>query len=212
MEKIKHSITILADWLYFSRLESTLRNSESILDLGCGYDSPITKLPKKIYTVGMDIYKPTIHESKRKKIHSRYVIDNVLSADEHFKPKSFDSVVALDLIEHLTKKEGLILIKKMENIARKNIIIMTPNGFTDQDAYDKNPYQVHKSGWSANEFNKLGFEVRGMRGLKFLRGDYASLKYRPWIFWGIVATVSEYVLYFFPRYSYHLFAVKKFTR
>ena len=156
----------------------------------------------------MDIYKPTIDVSKKKKIHSKYVVGSVLDADKHFKPKSFDSVVALDLIEHLTKKEGLILIKKMENIACKNIIIMTPNGFTNQNAYDKNPYQVHKSGWTAGEFKKLGFTVRGMRGLKSLRGDYASLKYQPWILWGIIATVSEYLLYFFPQYSYHLFAVK----
>lgn len=209
LQNLKHSITVLADWLYFSRLENLLKDSDTVLDLGCGYDSPITKLSTKKYTVGMDIYKPTIVESKKKKIHSKYIIGNVLDADKKFKPSSFDSVVALDLIEHLTKKDGLSLIKQMEKIAKKNIIILTPNGFTDQDAYDKNPYQVHKSGWTTEEFQKLGFTVRGLRGLKFIRGDYASLKYQPWVVWGIIATISEYILYFSSDYSYHLLAVKK---
>ncbi len=61
-----------------------------------------------------------------------------------------DAVICIDVLEHLTKKEGLEFIKKMEKWAKKKIIIFT-NGYVPQDV-DKNPLQIHKSGWSYNEF------------------------------------------------------------
>lgn len=114
----------------------------------------------------------------------------------------------MDLIEHLEKIEAIKLLKKMEKIGRKKIIILTPNGFTNQDEWDNNPYQVHKSGWSKKDFEKMGYRVFGMRGLKWLRGEHATLRFKPWFFWGLISTFSEVLIYFFPRFAYQLFAVK----
>ena len=75
-----------------------------------------------------------------------------------------------------------------------------------------NPYQIHKSKWSVEDFKKLGFKVYGLRGLKYLRGEYATVKYKPWIFWAAITFVSEFFFYFSPKFSYHIFAIKDLKR
>ena len=86
---------------------------------------------------------------------------------------------------------------------------MTPQGFVQQEATQGNTYQIHKSGWSIEDFTKYGFTVYGIRGLRWIRGEYATIKYKPWIVWGMISTVSEPFLYFFPSFAYQLFAVKE---
>lgn len=197
------------DIFYFKALEKSLGGCKSVLDVGCGADSPLGKIQKTFISEGIDVFKNSIKRSKKNKIHDSYTISDIRNIDKIYKKKSFDAVAALDVIEHLSKKESIILIKKMEDIARKRVILLTPNGFYHQDAYDDNPYQVHKSEWKIKDLKKLGYKVYGLRGLKYLRGEYATIKYKPWVFWGAIAFLSEIPLYFFPKLSYHLFAIKK---
>lgn len=206
---IRQLLIDLGSLFFYKKLESEFYGMNSVLDLGCGGNSPLAKFKKRFFSVGVDVFAPSIEESKKRKIHDEYRITDVLEIDRFFKRKSFDAVVALDLIEHFEKKEGLTLLKKMEVIAKKKIIVLTPNGFTKQDPYEDNPYQTHKSGWEVEEFRKLGYRAYGMRGLRWIRGECATIKYKPWFFWGAVSTISELFLYYFPDLSYQLFIVKK---
>ncbi len=208
MGALKRALVSKGDWIYYSTLAQYVSNVKSVLDVGCGSNSPIAKVKKHFYSVGVDMFQPSIEKSKKAGIHDAYKQGNVLAIDRMFGKKKFDAVIALDLIEHLEKKQGYDLIKKMGTLAKKKIIIMTPNGFYKQDPYEGNTYQIHRSGWTVDDFIKLGFTVRGIRGMKWLRGEYATLKWRPWIFWGIVSVLSEPFVYFFPRLAYQLFAVK----
>lgn len=196
------------DIFYYKTLENHLRGCSSVLDVGCGSDSPLAKVKKFFFNHGIDAHRPSILKSKDKKIHDKYTVGNLNNLRAHFKRKSFDAVIALDVIEHFPKDDSYKLIQEMEKIARKKVIILTPNGFYPQDGYDSNPYQIHKSGWSSETLRKIGYRVYGLRGIKYLRGDYATLKYKPWLLWGMVAFLSEPLLYFFPSLSYDLFAVK----
>ena len=116
---IRQILTTIGDWFYYQKLESELKGMSSVLDLGCGSNSPLSKIKKNFFSVGVDIFEPSIKKSKKNKIHDEYKIADVLEIDKFFKRKSFDVVVALDLIEHLKKKDGLRLLKKMEVIGRK---------------------------------------------------------------------------------------------
>lgn len=206
---IRKFIRKYQDIFYFKSLEKSLSGCKAILDVGCGSDSPLGKVKKTFISEGIDVFSESIKESKKKKIHNGYKVDDIRKIDKIYKNKSFDAVIALDVVEHLDKKESLALIKKMESIARKKVVILTPNGFYHQDAYDNNPYQVHKSKWTIKDFEDLNYNVYGLRGLKYLRGEYATIKFKPWFFWGALAFLSEMPLYFFPKLSYHLFAIKK---
>jgi hypothetical protein len=64
---------------------------------------------------------------------------------------------AADLIEHLGKEDGFRLLEHMELIARKVVVIVTPNGFIAQHLTDGNPLQIHRSGWTAHEMKALGY-------------------------------------------------------
>lgn len=196
------------DTFYYKTLENHLRGCFSVLDVGCGTDSPLARIKKFFTSHGIDAHKPSILKSKNKRIHDNYTVGNINNLRSHFKRKSFDAVIALDVIEHFVKKDSYKLINGMEEIAIKKVILLTPNGFYPQDGYDSNPYQIHKSGWSSKDLQKLGYKVYGLRGIKYLRGDYATIKYKPWIFWGTISFISEPLLYLSPNLSYDLFAVK----
>jgi len=134
-----------------------------------------------------------------------------------FPPKSFDAVILLDVIEHLSKDDAHILLEKCKAWAVKRIILSTPNGFLPQKSLDKNVYQNHLSGWSIQELKNMGFRVFGLSGLKSLHtesssntmGDdiLVSIKYRPKILWFTAAAISQLFVYFLPQHAFELFCV-----
>jgi len=193
---------VLPPWATYLRKE--LKNCKTALDLGCGDYSPIQNVTLS-YSVGVDAFKPSLKESKRRGIHYEYVLADVREIE--FKDKSFDAVLALDLIEHLTKEDGIKLIEKMERWARKKVIIFTPNGFLCQRG-NSNPFQTHRSGWNCNELKGLGFRVYGMNGWKKLRGYGAGLRYRPKIVWQIISDLTQKITHHHPEWAFQLLAVK----
>jgi len=168
---------ILGDLVY--ELERELNDCKSILDLGCGPCSPIQYLSNNFHSVGVDIFEPSIEKSRRRGIHDRYFLMDVLDVGMKFSRKSFDGVVAFDLIEHLQKEDGIKLITMMEKIAKKKVVILTPNGFLPQESYEGNVYQIHKSGWVTEEMRERGYRVIGINGWKPLRGEMGKVRFSP---------------------------------
>jgi len=196
---------LFPSWLIY--LKQNLRGCKSVLDLGCGANSPI-KHCSVPFSVGVELFDAYLEESRRKGIHNEYLKGNITEID--FPAKSFDAVLCLEVLEHLTKAQGYELITKMETWARKKVIITTPNGLVWQDSLDGNPLQEHKSGWSAYELQQLGFEVHGIRGWKKLRGYRGKIRYRPLFFWAKLSHISQWVTYYYPSFAFQLFAVKQF--
>ncbi len=205
---MRNLLVEFGDSLYYLLLTRQLHDAQSVLDVGCGARSPLAKVPKHFRAVGIDAFEESIAKSKKLGIHDSYIRLDVTLIEKKVKPKTFDAVVALDLIEHLTKREGEQMLTAMERIARKKIIVMTPNGFYRQDPYENNPYQVHKSGWTTRDFHSRGYKVLGIRGFKMLRGEYATIRFKPWFIWATLSSLSQYILLLFPELSYQIFAVK----
>lgn len=197
------------DGFYYWSLGRELKECKSVLDVGCGSWSPLEKVKKTFYSEGIDIHQPSLAKIKKKKNHDKYRLGDVRKLGKFYQPKSFDAVIALDLIEHLKKQEGLDLLKSVEKIAKKKVIILTPNGFTKQDSSGNNPHQIHHSGWSVDDFKKRDYRVYGMRGLKFIRGEWATINFKPWFFWGLISVLSQAIVYRLPKLAYQLFAVKE---
>ncbi|MFX1504291.1 MAG: methyltransferase domain-containing protein [Promethearchaeota archaeon] len=194
---------------YYKLLEELIQDCDSCLDLGCGSNSPLSKIENsKQYCLGVDIFENYIEISKKKKIHNDYLLLNILEIDRKIPEKSFDCVLLLDVIEHLEKLDGIKLIKKIEKIAKKKIIIFTPNGFLHQDKYDDNIYQIHRSEWNYNIFKKLNFQIYGINGLKFIRRERVCIKYKPVRFWRNFSNFSEKFVKFIPKLAFHLLCVK----
>ena len=190
---------------FYITLKRELSGCQSVLDLGCGCLSPIHKCNIS-YSIGVDLFEQYLQESKMRDIHKQYIKADVRRIE--FKPKSFDAVIAIEVLEHLTKQEGAELLNKMEQWARKKVIITTPNGYLHQDTYDDNPLQEHMSGWRANEFRKLGFRVFGLHGWKRLRGPKSLIRFRPIILWSLISNLTQKITYYYPKLAFQLLAVK----
>lgn len=167
----------LAHFAYVQEVKKQLRSCKSCLEIGCGADSPARMVGFERY-VGLDGHGPVIEEAKRNDLGGEYVLGRAEDIVSLFGEKSFDCVVGLDLIEHLTKEDGLRLIADMERVARKRVLLFTPNGFLPQESRDGD-LQEHLSGWTAEEMRDLEFRVVGMHGPKGLRGDHHKPKIKP---------------------------------
>lgn len=193
-------------------LEGLLKDCDSVLDLGCGSSSPLRLVERKKLLVGVDGHSESLKKSKAKKIHDSYFKMDVLSVGSKFKKNSFDAVIALDLIEHLKKKDGFRLLAMMEKIAAKRVVVLTPNGFIPQHN-EANDLQEHLSGWSVKDFRSRGYVVLGKYGWKTLRGEEAELKYRPKAFWGLLSELTHF-LYTKknPEYAFSLLCYKEIKK
>lgn len=195
---------------YETMLErEVIPSCRTVLDVGCGTTSPIRFFSKKLErSVGVDGFLPAIEESREAGIHNDYVCMNVLEIADYFAPGSFDCVLASDLIEHLEKDDGLKLMRSMETIARKKVIIFTPNGFQPQGAYGGNEYQIHRSGWEIEEMRRFGYRVTGINGWKPLRGEIAAPRFSPKPLWARISFLTQPLTTHNPRHAFQIMCVK----
>ena len=199
--------------LCYNQLKKEIDKDDTVLDLGCGYNSPLQHCNYS-YSVGVEKFKPYLEESERKNIHNKYINADIIEVE--FKPKSFDIVLCSEVLEHLTKENGIKLIKKMGVWARKKVIITTPNGFLPQEDFDNNVLhfdnnvlQNHISGWDYSELKELGFKLYGKHGWKKLKGIGGALKYKPYIFWIVFSDITQKITYYFPKYAFQFLGVRR---
>lgn len=133
----------------------------SILDAACGLSLKSRYISAQI-RVGVDIYEEYFKhiESDVPYVVIKY---DIRKLREIFMPKSFDLVIAIDVMEHLKKEESLDVLKQCQEIARKAIIIETPRGYLptniDITGHGGHQWQTHRSEWQPEEFEKIGFKT-----------------------------------------------------
>lgn len=203
------SNSTLYRYSFESELKTVAGQFSSLLDVGCGARSPIKKFSKGMYTVGIDLFEPSIKESKQKGIHSKYLLMDMLEIDSKFNPKSFECVLSCDTLEHLTAEEGSRLLEKMETVAQKRVVIFTPNGFIHQDPYEGNHLQIHKSGWTVRDMKKRGYTVIGINGWRPLRSEGSQIRLYPAYVWEIISLITQ-ILFArrFPTTAFQILCIK----
>jgi hypothetical protein len=212
MEHQQHNrANFLRSWLitYYDELERAVGNPVSLLDVGCGADSPVQHFRHRIpRLVGLDGYAPSIEASRARGIHDEYFCADLLKIDEIFAAHSFDCVLASDVVEHLPKALGAGLIVKLERIARNRVVIFTPNGFLPQNEHSGNVLQRHLSGWNVEEMEAMGYDVIGINGWKPLFGEFSLPRFRPASFWRVVSRLTVPLVRNRPHHAFQLLCVK----
>lgn len=191
------------------------KSAKTILDVGCGQGLPMEMIKMRMKpekTVGIDLFEPYIKESKKKKIHDKYIKQDVREID--FSENSFDVAMALQVLEHLPKKDAWRVLEKMEKIARRQVLIATPIGEMYHPAVDDNELQLHQSHFYPEEFEKRGYKVTKV-GFKFVTGEEGVVhKVRSDILRKAIYTLNLFVTLFtilFPSVGdYYFVASKKF--
>ena len=210
LEKIIHTREAL--------LRRDIKYCKSVLDLGCGSESPlkIVKTKNIEYSVGVEAFEPDLEKSKSLKIHSEYINENIININ--FEENSFDAVMIMDVIEHLSKEDAIKIIERANKWARKKVIITTPNGFYPAYGDHENILQTHLSGFDCKELQNLGFKVYGINGLKILWADEVNrreqilikdgIKIRPYVLGVFLVALSQLFTYFLPNYAFTLYSIK----
>lgn len=194
----------------FSLLRREIEDGWTILDVGCGHHSSLIGIKKGSLKVGLDHYEPYISKSRSQSVHDFYVLGD--ARELPFEANSFDCALATEVLEHLDKQEGSKMIKEMERVAKKKILLTTPNGFLPTyPGPNDNPDEAHLSGWTVDDVKDLGFKVYGISGLKALwkvESGQAVIRFKPRKVFGRLVEITELFVYYYPSLAFQLFLVK----
>jgi SAM-dependent methyltransferase len=190
---------------------------KTILDAGCGQGLAARSITrsKKFFTVGAESFLPDLRVAKKNGTHDDFVLCDARSLP--FQRKSFDVVLCIEMLEHVDKEEGLRLLKDMEEIAVRKVILSTPVGFLHTSLEtspchrdDSNPYQEHRAGWKANELSALGYKVYWNDYLHKIE-EFLNNRHRTWSWMLsiIIFSLAGHLLWISPKFGSHLFCVKE---
>lgn len=153
-----------------NRLEGLEFQELTALDLGCGsYASVIARqvltAPWK-HLVSIDGYAPNIEKLKGMECAAKSWTTLLKDVREVEIAPQFDVVLSFDVLEHMTKEDGSAWLKKLEQIARRRIVLFFP---VEPDDFHRpremsgdeadNVLQDHLSHWKAHELKSLGYTV-----------------------------------------------------
>jgi 2-polyprenyl-3-methyl-5-hydroxy-6-metoxy-1,4-benzoquinol methylase len=123
---------------------------DSVLDLGCGDKQRTKLLTRDNKVLSVDAWA---------KAQPDLLLDleNVLLP---FADNSFDVVLMIDFIEHLSKEAGHRIMEEAKRVCKRRVILFTPAFWTENKENVENPglwnyqnqYDLHKSFWSVDDF------------------------------------------------------------
>lgn len=135
---------------------------DTLVDVGCGI-RPFCEIDANVHICiePWKEYIDIISNCYPKTSSFVFLNTDAINGLKTFADKSVDSVCIIDVIEHLSKDDGYVLIKEAERIARKQIIIFTPLGYMSNHAEEKDGWglnggkmQEHLSGWLPEDFDE----------------------------------------------------------
>ncbi len=141
---------------------------KSLLSLCCGVGLELAFLQTP-NVVAVDLYDKYLEQVKERCPQATTVHSDALEYTKEQPDNSFDVISIIDGIEHMPKEVGLALIPEMKRVCKEQILLFTPQG-PGEDGFLKNEphnawdveggdhFQLHQSGWTADELEELGFE------------------------------------------------------
>lgn len=154
-----------------SAIESA-KGATSYLDIGCGFgkygvllrersDVRFKRYNRKDWTTIIDCvdawgdYITELH----KHVYSNIYIGDINSIVDHL--PSYDVIIMLDIIEHMEKKAGETLLKKIYNHHLNKLLVLSfPAYFHGHEGSDwDNPYECHKCLWKHSDLVRLFLKV-----------------------------------------------------
>jgi SAM-dependent methyltransferase len=182
------------------------KEARSFLDVGCGTGEVMQVVnlhETEIYRVGVDIFRPSLEMCHKNRIYDEVILCDIRHLP--FRNKSFDVAFCVEVIEHLPKDDGCRLIEKLEELSLKQVLFELPvnAGPPEGRLWDGNVFQLHRSGWTFEEFGKEGYKVRGMLP-KFPRAGYMCFYDLSYVL------PSVLIVYFRPECAHHVICTKSF--
>lgn len=131
----------------------------TVLDVACGL-SLKSKFSGASIIVGVDIHEPYLKaiDCSIPYVVIKYDVRNI---KDIFLDESFDVVYAIDILEHLEENDSKELLNQCKRIARKAVVIETPNGYIPQNidiqGFNAHEFQTHRCFWNVDKLEVEGF-------------------------------------------------------
>lgn len=137
-------------------LRNLLPDGFRILDVGCGDKNLLHNITAKVTCKATTV---DAWSSAKPDVLLNLECDPLPFGDE-----SYDVVLLMDVIEHLSMEAGKRLIRDAQRVAKSKVFIYTPRVFDENVApylevgfYNSNPFVLHKSHWPAAVLEEYGF-------------------------------------------------------
>jgi len=175
---------------------------KTVLDCGCGkgvwtYLLRSDRNGESAWMVGLDIEKRWINHCKQYNIYNDLILAHASYLP--FRNKSFDFVLASELIYYMSKKQGERFLNEIDRICKSRAVVTAPNGPWPHYCDERDR---HRSTWSVTDFVSRGYRLHGL-GFKLTKHVRAKL-------WGASFYIFTPISYFIPQIGERLIAVKFF--
>jgi len=171
-------VDVLVAWVSVDDVRSSvctrLRPATSVLDIGCGIN-PQPFIEADIH-ICCEPYEPYMRRLRAEHADEKQFVClecDIQKAIEIFPERSVDTVVVLEVIEHMEKEQAQGCLPQLCGLAKSQVLISTPIGFMPQDDIpgqadpwdmDGGKWQQHKSAWQPEDFPASeGWEVVACR-------------------------------------------------
>ncbi len=146
---------------------------KSVLDIGCGFglwgflcreyldvwNERVQPEQWQVRIDGVELWEPYIQS------HQRSLYNNIILGDVREVADSlgeYDLIIAGDVIEHLDKPEGELVIEQLYDRAKLALLVNIPlSGNWDHPENYGNPGELHRSQWSPDDFAPYAPKYRG---------------------------------------------------
>ena len=124
------------------------------LDIGCG-DGRLCRVLKdyapRSEVVGLDVWLPTLKRARERECYDAVVLSDASRLP--FRDGVFSLSVTLEVLEHLTRARGHLLLAEIERVSCGVVALTTPSRHLERSS-ESNPFQTHRSAWSVKELRK----------------------------------------------------------
>jgi hypothetical protein len=132
--------------------------SRCVVDLGAGFFDKLRYVTPLAHKIGIEVFPSYLSFAP---VGVTAMIGDIREWERLIEPKYRDTAMLIDVIEHMSKSDGLLLLRSLKAGFRK-VLLMTPDGFVEQNedvtGYG-NEWQVHMTGWTKEELEAEGMVV-----------------------------------------------------
>ncbi len=98
-------------------------------------------------------YKNPIHDF----VYGKVIFSEVLDTLSRMPDRSFEVILAIDILEHFPKERGTQLLTELKRVAARAALVSTPKRFVAQHC-EQNALEEHRSVWNESELTQAGFD------------------------------------------------------